>query len=285
MVTDTLGGIENVSYVGPDGRIIIRPTGLSDSPGAVSGPATAATLLGLIFFFERTRAWKRLAALLCAVAGLTVIFLSQVRTSLLVACGAMLAYIALLILQKQKQKALMLFVVGVVAVCISFSFALALGGQSIEERVTTLFEDDPMTVYYSNRGAQMEYGFTTLLVQYPAGAGLGRWGMMRAYFGDENNLDSPPIWAELQPNAWILDGGLVLLLFYLLAVGANTLSGIRMLIRARSPALCFSTSAIAAVNLVTVALILGYTPFTNQVGLQYWFLSGVLYNAACDPAL
>jgi len=39
------------------------------------------------------------------------------------------------------------------------------------------------------------------------------------------------------------------------------------------------------VNLITVALIFGYTPFTNQIGLQYWFLSGVLYNAACNPVL
>ena len=285
MVTGTLGGIGNVSYIGPDGRTIIRPTGLSDNPGAVAGPATAATLLGLIFFFERTRFWRRVTALLCAVAGFTVVFLTMVRTSLLVACGALIAYIALLVLQKQKQKALMLFVVGVVAILISFSLALSLGGQSIEDRVGTLLEDDPMTVYYSNRGAQIEYGFTTLLSQYPVGAGLGRWGMMRAYFGDESNLDSPPIWAELQPNAWILDGGLMLLLFYLLAVGANTVSGIKMLRHAHSPAMRFSTSAIAAVNLITVALILGYTPFTNQVGLQYWFLSGLLYNAACSSEL
>jgi len=284
-VTGTLGGIGNVSYIGPDGRVIIRPTGLSDNPGAVAGPATAATLLGLIFFFERTRFWRRLTALLCAVAGFTVVFLTMVRTSLVVACGALLAYIGLLVLQKQKQKALLLFAVGVVAILVSFSFALALGGQSIEERVDTLFEDDPMTVYYSNRGAQIEYGFTTLLTQYPAGAGLGRWGMMRAYFGDESNLESPPIWAELQPNAWILDGGLMLLLFYLLAVGGNTLSQIRMLRFASTPALRFSTSAIAAVNLITVALIFGYTPFTNQIGLQYWFLSGVLYNTACNPDL
>jgi len=51
-----------------------------------------------------------------------------------------------------------------------------------------------------------------------------------------------------------------------------------MLRHAHSPAMRFSTSAIAAVNLITVALILGYTPFTNQVGLQYWFLSGLLYK-------
>lgn len=283
LVTGTVGGIGGVSYIGPDGRTIIRPTGLSDNPGAVAGPATAATLLGLIFCFERLRFWRRAASLLSAVLGFTVIFLSQVRTSLLVACGALLAYIALLTLQKQRQKAFILLAVGVVTILLSFSFALVLGGQSIEDRVTTLFEDDPMTVYYSNRGAQIEYGFTTLLTDYPVGAGLGRWGMMRNYFGDENNLNSPPIWAELQPNAWILDGGLILLFFYLLAVSSNTVSGIRMLRLARSPALRFSTSAIAAVNLVTVALIFGYTPFTNQVGVQYWFLSGVLYGAAFKP--
>ena len=77
----------------------------------------------------------------------------------------------------------------------------------------------------------------------------------------------------------------MLLLFYLLAVGGNTLSQIRMLRFASTPALRFSTSAIAAVNLITVALIFGYTPFTNQIGLQYWFLSGVLYNTACNPDL
>ncbi|HEV2989837.1 MAG TPA: hypothetical protein VG759_15445, partial [Candidatus Angelobacter sp.] len=91
------------------------------------------------------------------------------------------------------------------------------------------------------------------------------------------------IWAELQPNAWILDGGLILLFFYLMAVISNTLSQFRLLQWARSPALRFSTSAIAAVNLVTVALIFGYTPFTNQVGVQYWFLSGVLYSTAFKP--
>jgi len=138
------------------------------------------------------------------------------------ACGALIAYIALLVLQNKKQKALLLFVVGTVALLISFSFALALGGQSIEQRGDTLFEDDPMTVYYSNGARRSNTVLQRLLSQYPVGAGLGRWGMMRAYFGDESNLDSPPIWAELQPNAWILDGGLMLLLFYLTGGGART---------------------------------------------------------------
>jgi hypothetical protein len=282
LVTNQWGGTEGVSYIGPDGRRIIRPTGLSDNPGAVSGPATAAALLGLIFCFEPMLLWRRLAAALSAIAGFTVIFLSQVRTSLLVACGALLAYVLLLALQKQKRKAVLLLTFGMLAFGISFVLALGLGGQSIEDRFASLFADNPMTVYYENRGAQIQYGFDTLLFQYPAGAGLGRWGMMRGYFGDENNVESPAIWAELQPNAWVLDGGLVLLLFYSFAVLANISSQIKMVRSARSPSMKFATSAIAAVNLVTVALIFGYTPFTNQVGVQYWFLSGALQSMSPD---
>ena len=56
------------------------------------------------------------------------------------------------------------------------------------------------------------------LVEHPLGAGLGRWGMMRRYFGNENNLDSPAIWAEVQFAAWVLDGGIVLLSLYLIAL-------------------------------------------------------------------
>ncbi|HLY98652.1 MAG TPA: hypothetical protein VKT33_06260 [Candidatus Angelobacter sp.] len=281
-VTGTLGGVENVSYIGPDGRVIIRPTGLSDNPGAVSGPATAAALLGLIFFFEPIRLWRRLVAAFSALAGVTVIFLSQVRTSLLVACGALLAYVLLLALQRQKRKALLLVIFGVLAFVVSFFFAVGLGGQSIENRFATLFADNPTNVYYENRGAQIQYGVDTLLFQYPAGAGIGRWGMMYAYFGDPNNLESPALWAELQPNAWVLDGGLVLLLLYSFAVLANLRSQIRMVRAARSQGMKFSTSAIAAVNLVTMALIFGYTPFTNQVGVQYWFLSGSLHSMPPD---
>jgi hypothetical protein len=283
LVTNQLGGVESVSYIGPDGRRIIRPTGLSDNPGAVAAPATAAALLGLIFCFEPILFWKRLAAGLSALAGFTVIFLTQVRTSLLVACGALLTYGLLLVLQKQKRKAVLLLAFGALAFGISFFFALGLGGQSIADRVATLFADSPMNVYYENRGLQIEYGVGTLLFEYPAGAGLARWGMMRPYFGDENNLESPPLWAELQPNAWMLDGGVVLLVFYSFAVLANLRSQFKMVREARSQGMKFSTCAIAAINLITVALIFGYTPFTNQAGVQYWFLSGALQSASSDP--
>ena len=71
----------------------------------------------------------------------------------------------------------------------------------------SLFEEDPVTLYYQSRGLQLENAFNTLIVEYPLGAGLARWGMMRGYFDVPSSSE---IWAEIQPGAWILDGGLVL---------------------------------------------------------------------------
>jgi hypothetical protein len=280
VVLESPYALDVMTYVGPDGSRIVRPPGLFDTPGAVAGPATVAAALGLMFCLGPVSLWKKAVALLAAAAGVAAIFLSYVRTSLLIAAGSLLVYIGLLAIQRQKTKAVMLLGIAVVTVVVSFSLAVLLGGEAIQERFSTLSEADPITVYFSaHRGDQLEYGFTTLLRKYPLGAGLGRWGMMRHYFGDENNTDSPLIWAELQPNAWLLDGGWILLLLYSSALMLATRNDIRMARVSRSRGLRFSASAIVAINVGVLALILGFTPFTTQIGLQYWFLAGALHAA------
>jgi hypothetical protein len=119
-----------------------------------------------------------------------------------------------------------------------------------------------------------------LLPQYPLGAGLGRWGMMRLYFGDEANLDSPLIWAELQFPAWILDGGIILMILYCLALFATTLYEFRIAKKSRNTKLGSLVPIVIAINMGTLALIFGFTPFTTQLGLQYWFLAGALHGVA-----
>jgi hypothetical protein len=280
------GGVEAVSYTRADGTRVIRPPGLSDSPGAVCGPASTAAVLGLIFFFGNWTPWKRAIALLFAVAGFSAVFLSQVRTSLLMACGSLIVYVALLAIQKQQKKALFLMTLTGLVISGAFAGALVLGGDVVQERFSSLFAADPVTVYYSAaRGGHLEEGLTETLIRYPAGAGLGRWGMMRYYFGDEMNPDSPLIWAELQPNAWILDGGLILLLFYPVALIAATCTQIRIARLARSADLRLVAATVIAVNATALGLVFGYTPFTTQVGLQYWFISGVLHSAAFQSAV
>ena len=280
------GRVDAVSYTRADGIRVIRPPGLSDFPGAVCGPAGTAAVLGLIFFFGNERFWKRAVALLFAVAGFAAVFLSQVRTSFLMACGSLVVYLALLAAQRQQKKALFLITLGGLVLSGAFAGALVLGGNVVQERFSALFAADPISVYYSAaRGGHLEEGLTQTLIRYPAGAGLGRWGMMRYYFGDETNADSPAIWAELQPNAWILDGGLILLLFYPMALIDATRSQIRIARLARCADLRLVAAAVIAVNATALGLIFGYTPFTTQVGLQFWFISGVLHSAAFQPAV
>jgi len=41
VMSETVYGLGTVTYRGPDGRLIVRPPGLFDTPGAVAGPAPA----------------------------------------------------------------------------------------------------------------------------------------------------------------------------------------------------------------------------------------------------
>jgi hypothetical protein len=104
--------------------------------------------------------------------------------------------------------------------------------------------------------------------------------MMRHYFGDAGNLNSPPIWAEVQWPAWILDGGFILLLLYTAALIVSLREAALLVRRGRSEQLWSVAALILAVNAGTVALAFGFTPFTTQHGLQYWLLSGALLGAA-----
>jgi hypothetical protein len=276
--------IGSLSYKRWDGRVIIRPPGLSDNPGAVCGPSMIAAMLGLSFCASSISLRKKLIGLAFALAGIVAIYLSFVRTSLLIVAGSLLVYGWILLMQRSWRRALWFSVILAVIAFVSFSGALLLGGESIVNRFETLLEGDPITVYYStHRGQQLEAAFTKYLKEYPLGAGLGRWGMMRYYFGDPRNRLSPALWAELQVPAWILDGGLILMALYCLALISTTVYEYR-LARWNRSSLRSWAAIIFAINVGTLGLIFGFTPFTTQVGLQYWFLTGALVGAARGDA-
>jgi hypothetical protein len=266
------------TYVGPDGRLIVRPPGLFDTPGAVCGPGTIAALLGLVFALQPFVWWKRLGALALSVAGIAAIFLSHVRANLVVTLIMMATYAALLtVIGERKRMTAFVGLCG--ALCaVGLTAATVLGGDSITERFSTLLDEDPRGVYYASRGQQIEYAFDHLAVEYPAGAGLGRWGMMRAYFGNPANLDSSELWAEVQPNAWIVDGGWFLLILYSLALAAAIWHGAALVRRLLHREDQLWAAAVVAVSVGTVALVFSFVPFATQVGLQFWFLEGVLHG-------
>jgi hypothetical protein len=272
--------INSLSYTRPDGKVIIRPPGLSDNPGAVCGPSMVAAMLGLSFCVSPISLWKKGLCLIFGLAGVMAIYLSLVRTSLLIVIASLVIYLGILVLQNNWTKAAwFLVLIGAIAF-VSFSGALVLGGESIVNRFETLVEDDPITVYYSaGRGGQLEDAFTKYLFDYPLGAGLGRWGMMRYYFGNPWSRHSPALWAELQFPAWILDGGIILTALYCFALLATALYEYR-LARSGDPSLRAWAAIIFAINGGTLGLLFGFTPFTTQGGLQYWFLAGALAGAA-----
>ena len=280
IMTESATGLGTVTYIGPNGQRIIRPPGLFDTPGAVAGPAMFAALLGLVFAVSAIPAWKRLLSLGIAGAGLAAIYLSQVRVSLVATVVMIVTYGAIAFRQGRGARASSFSILAATVVVGSLSVAVTLGGTAISERVSSLFAADPFTVYQGARGSQLTFTFFELLYQYPIGAGLGRWGMASLYFGS-SNPNSPAIWAEIQFTGWMIDGGALMVAIYLGALAAVTLSQYRLALMTQYPRLAVCAAVILAAGLGPAIIILSFTPFVAQIGIQYWFLAGALHGVAC----
>ena len=267
------------TYRGPGGRMIVRPPGLFDTPGAVCSAGTIAALFGLILVLEPLAVWKRAIALVMAMAGISAIYLSHVRVSLVVTVGMMLAYVLMLSAQKQTKRVAGFTALGVGLVLGGLSFATLLGGDSIADRFSTLVAEDPRELYYRSRGQSVEYAFNNLITEYPLGAGLARWGMMSFYFGGPAQADAPAVFAEVQPNAWLLDGGVFLLLFYGLALAVTATNDVTLVRTLANRDDRLWAAAVIAANFGTLALVFSFVPFGTAAGMQFWFLEGALHGA------
>jgi hypothetical protein len=268
-----------VSYVGPNGQMIVRPPGLFDTPGAVAGPAAYAALLGVVFAVSAIPAWKRVLSLVFAGAGLAAIYLSQVRISLVTSVAMMIVYVAVAIRQGRAARATQFAILAGGLAVGAFILALALGGQTVHTRFMTLLASDPLSVYQNARGVQLNVAFGDLFVNHPLGSGLGRWGMVANYFGS-----FPPghdaIWAEIQLTGWMIDGGILMIGLYIGALVVTAMTEYQIAISTRFPRLAQCGAVVLAANLGTAALIFSFTPFVTQVGIQYWFLAGALHGVA-----
>jgi hypothetical protein len=268
-----------LSYVGPNGQIIVRPPGLFDTPGSVAGPATYAALLGLVFAVSALPAWKRTLSLVFAGAGLAAIYLSQVRIALVTSVGMMIVYALVATRQGRPGRAAQFATLAGGLVVGAFMVALALGGQSVMDRFMTLFASDPVSVYQTARGTQLDVTFGDLFVNHPLGSGLGRWGMVASYFGTFT-AGNDALWAEIQLTGWMIDGGILMLALYGGALVVVAIAEYRIAIMTRFPRLAQVGVVVLAANLGTAALIFSFTPFVTQVGIQYWFLAGALHGVA-----
>jgi hypothetical protein len=280
VVTQSTIGLGAVTYVGANGQQIVRPPGLFDTPGAVAGPAMFAALLGLIFTVSPIAFWKRALSLAIAGCGFGAIYLSQVRISLVVAVLMLAVYGIVLFRQGRSARSSQFGLLAIGVLIFSFSLALTVGGTSVAERFKTLFADDPLSVYQQARGAQLKYTFAELLYQYPLGAGLGRWGMAAGYFGS-SDPNIPPIWAEIQFTGWMIDGGVLMIGLYLAALITTARSQFNLARLANYPRLGTCAAVVLAAGLGPAVMVISFTPFVAQIGIQYWFLAGALHGVAC----
>jgi len=277
IMTQSAYGLGTVMYKGADGKMIIRPPGLFDSPGAVCGAGMMAGFLGLVLSFQTRKFWTRGIALGFSFAGTAVIYLTLVRTSLLVLIGMLVAYCVLLHFQGQHGRSIQLAMLAGGIGMAALTLATVFGGQSITSRFSTLVAERPTQLYYRSRGKQVERGFFELLPEYPLGAGLGRWGMMAYYFG-RKGTDSNGLWAEIQFPAWIIDGGIVLLLCYCMALYKNSRREFEVARSDIDEQKRNLAGMIFAMNAGIIGLCFSFPVFCTQTGLQSWFLSGALHG-------
>jgi hypothetical protein len=257
------------------GEWIPRPMGLTDTPGAVAGSGMFATLLGFGVGLARPFRGARLAAMLSMIAGVSCIYLSQVRSMLVMLGICFIALMGLFVLSGKVPRLAWTLVVASLAALVGFEVAFVAAGDTITSRFATLVQDDPGTIYRMNRGRMVEAGFSTLLPEYPLGAGLGHWGMVNAYFGSGEH----EIGAEVQWVAWILDGGLPLVVAYLVAILIAVYLAVRASLHPRGGQNEAWCAVVAACGIGTLALCFSYTPFMSTNGIEFWLLNAVLIQS------
>jgi hypothetical protein len=275
---------EDLSYQTDDGRTILRPCGLTDTPGAACGAGIMAAVIGLGWALRPLAAWKRLASLGLAMVGLAVIYFSQVRSALITGVLALLTFWALLVLRRDWRKAALLGLGGGLVFLGALAWAASAGGDAVLERFRSLLHDNPSHLYYRNRGFFVEDVFARMIWEYPLGAGLGRWGQAFTYFGDPA---APPgrgmLWAEVQWAAWALDGGILLIVGYAAALTCALADSARIALRCRDEALAHWATVICALSVGIVIQCFGYNPFISPGGVQFWILSAALHAADRRP--
>ena len=237
-------------------------------------------MFGVVIAIKYKNPILRLTGIASGGIGLFCIYLSQVR-SILALSAISMVFLALVLIRTAQIARLTMMVSSVTALFIAtFSWAVAIGGQSTLNRITSLFAGSAHQVYQENRGHFLQDTINHLLPKYPLGAGLGRWGMMNNYFGDNTYLESQPIWVEIQWTGWLLDGGVPLILAYVAALYLAGITAWKIAINRKLGDFALWGGLVFAYNLGAIAITFNYPIFNSQGGMELWLLNGALFVAA-----
>lgn len=273
--------LRSLTFLSPGGRMLVRPPGLSDLPGGAAVAGSLTAILGLAFSSLRaTRIWVRFVCFAAALSGISVLYLTQVRSLALLTLLALVVLASFGIRQHGLWNRGWMATAAVTLVLGSFCWAVAAGGDAVRRRFLNMTDQGVVQSYGASRGWFWRYTFGEGLLDYPLGAGLGRWGMMNSYFGADRP-DSPVLWAEIQPQGWLYDGGVPLWLLYGSALAGSLLFTYRLAGSTRyGPLIPLAAALVFCVNAVITGSGLTGPAFNTTMGLEYWLLLALLYGAA-----
>ncbi|MBK1988968.1 hypothetical protein A0J48_015715 [Sphaerospermopsis aphanizomenoides BCCUSP55] len=273
-------GGENLLITLANGQQTYRPMGLTDVPGGAATSGLYALLFGVVIALKNKNPIVRILGIVSGGLGLFCIYLTQVRSVLVLAAISMVVFTVVLLRIGQLGRATKM-IFGVTGLFVgSFSWAIAVGGKSTLERINSLFASSPQEVYQQNRGLFLQDTIERLLPQYPLGAGLGRWGMINNYFGDNTDLVSRPIWVEIQWTGWLLDGGIPLIFAYVLTIYSACYTAWKIAINRKLGDFALWGGLIFAYNIGVVAITFNYPIFMSQRGMEFWLINTALFVAA-----
>jgi len=272
--------LESLSYIDATGRKVYRPPGLTDLPGgACIGSAVTAALGLLLAARPRTTMLRRLLFLAMAGLGLVTLYLTLVRSMLMVVVLIYAIMCVMLIRQGRYRYSLILGAIAGGLVVGSFLIAASLGGENLSQRFVSIVETGVGKSFQSSRGLFLDYALRETAWEYPLGAGIGRWGTMLHYFGVYDRNPSPPLHAEIQITGWLFDGGIPLMISYSLAIVA-TMWGLYRLATNPRQAMAFPALVAICMNLFVVVQALAGPSFNSTTGLQFWLVTALVFRAA-----
>lgn len=278
-IQDNTYGGDHLKIILANGLETYRPFGLTDVPGGAALAGFYTFLIGIgIGVLKKNWLFIPLG-LGSALIGLFVIYLSQVR-SILVMCGICTIFLAIVIFRQKKfgRFSSIIFVLPTLFIG-AFLWASVVGGEATVERFMTLFADDPGKVYHGNRGIFLEETFTKLILLYPLGAGLGRWGVMNATFGTGNVPASAGLWAEIAWTGWLYDGGIPYLVSMVMAIGTTCFKTWNIAISYRETEIGIIAALIFAYDMAVVAGTFNAHTLFSTGGMEFWLLNTALFTA------
>jgi hypothetical protein len=276
------GYLQGLTFQLANGDPVLRPLGLTTQPGGAAVGAMYSVILGAGLLLSRPPQWARAVLVAGMAFALFTLCLSMVRSFVVVTVVSFLALTVPLAAQRRIGRFVALASSIFVVALVGFLFAVSIGGDSVTTRLGTLIESDPASVYLDNRGIFLRHTFVNLLTEYPAGAGLGRWGVVGAYFGDRFNR-LPPLWAEIQWTGWLYDGGVLLIVIYIVALITALRVSFRIATSGASPAerdLQKWATAVFGYSVGAIALTFSTVSFESTMGIEFWVLNATVFAAS-----